>query len=125
MPLAQSASATKLAMENIVKGIFLGYGVTTKTLIYENTAYKRILWATHTKFDEEDIKSAPADLTPDSRAFWSALSHTPGPIIDSTDEILTPPENFCIFTTPYHTTPYHTTPHHPTPPHPTPSIHHG
>jgi hypothetical protein len=58
----------KLATDNIVEGIFLGYGSTTKTFIYQSTETNRICHATHAIFDEADLNSNPVDLTPNSCA---------------------------------------------------------
>jgi hypothetical protein len=65
--------------------------------IYENLESQRICRATHATFDEAELNTPLVDLTPNSRALWNALSRSPGTSIGPTDEILTPPENFCVF----------------------------
>jgi hypothetical protein len=55
------------------------------------------LSATHATFDEAELNSPLTDLTANSRALWNALSLSPGSSIGPTDEILIPPENFCVF----------------------------
>jgi hypothetical protein len=69
-----------------------------KNFIYENLETQRICRVTHATFDEAKLNSPLADLTPNSRALWNALSRSPGDSLGPTDEILTPPpENFCAF----------------------------
>jgi hypothetical protein len=87
----------KLTTDNIICGCFLGYGGSMKNFIYENLESHRICRATHATFGEAGLNSPLADLTPNSRALWNALSRSPGTSIGPTDEILTPPENFCVF----------------------------
>jgi hypothetical protein len=87
----------KLTMENVSKGIFLGYGASMKTFIYENIRTRRICRATHATFDEAQLNALPRDLSPNSKALWSALSSQPGTPLDPSDTVLTPPENFCVF----------------------------
>jgi hypothetical protein len=88
----------KLTMDNIVRCCFLGYGGSMKNFIYENLETQRICRATHATFDEAELNSPLAGLSPNSRALWNSLSRLPGTSIGPTDEILTPPENFCVFT---------------------------
>jgi hypothetical protein len=87
----------KLTMENVTKGIFLGYGASMKTFIYESTRTHRICRAAHATFDEAQLDSLPQNLSPNSKALWSALSRQPNSKLDPLDTILTPPENFCVF----------------------------
>jgi hypothetical protein len=75
----------------------LGYGGSMIFFIYENLDTMKICRATHATFDESELNSPIAELTPNSRALWNALSRSPGTSIGQTDEVLTPPENFCIF----------------------------
>jgi hypothetical protein len=84
-------------MENITKGIFLGYGASVKTFIYENVRTRRIYPATHATFDEAQLDALSQDLSPNSKALWSALSRQPGAPLDPYDIVLTPPYNFCVF----------------------------
>jgi hypothetical protein len=42
----------KLTTENVTKGIFLGYGASMTTFIYESLSTHRICRATHATFDE-------------------------------------------------------------------------
>jgi hypothetical protein len=87
----------KLTTDNIARGRFLGYGGSMKKNIYENFDTMRICRATHATFDEAELNSPIADLTPNSWALWNALSRSPGTSIGQTDEVLTPPEYFCVF----------------------------
>jgi hypothetical protein len=68
-----------------------------KNFIYENLESQRICRATHATFDEAKLNTPLADLTPNSRALWNALSWCPCASIVPTDEILTPSENLCVF----------------------------
>jgi hypothetical protein len=87
----------KLTTDNIVRGCFLVYGGSMKNFIYKNLETQRICRATHATFDEAELNSQLSELTPNSHALWNALSRSPGTSIGPTDEILTPPENFCVF----------------------------
>jgi hypothetical protein len=87
----------KLTMENATKGIFLGYGASMKTFIYESTRTHRICHATHATFYEAQLDSLPQDLPLNSKAIWSTLSCQSDSELNPLDTILTPPENFCVF----------------------------
>jgi hypothetical protein len=87
----------KITTDNIARGRFLGYGGSMKKNIYENLDTMKIGRATYATFDEAELNSPIADLTPNSRALWNALSRSLGTSIGQTDEVLTPPENFCVF----------------------------
>jgi hypothetical protein len=78
-------------MENVTNGMFLGYGASTKTFIYESIRNHRICRATHSKFDEAQLDALPQDLPPNAEALWSALSRQPDATLDPSDTILTPP----------------------------------
>jgi hypothetical protein len=84
----------KLTMENVTKGIFLGYGASMETFMYESTHTHRICRATHATFDEAQLDSLPQDMSPNSKALCSALSHQPESKLDPLDTILTPPRKF-------------------------------
>lgn len=73
-------------MENVIRGIFLGYGGSTNTFIQ----YGMHFWATHATFDEAELNTLPHDLSPDSEALWNALSRQPGAPLDSHAGVLTP-----------------------------------
>jgi hypothetical protein len=68
-----------------------------KTFIYENVKTKKIGRVTHARFDEDQLSARPDRLTSNSRALWGALQHSPGSTAPDIDEILTPPEKFCVF----------------------------
>jgi hypothetical protein len=58
---------------------------------------KKIGRDTHAKFDKAQISSPVGDLTPNYRALWSALQCYLGTDALDIDNILTHPENLCVF----------------------------
>jgi hypothetical protein len=95
--LATTRRDAKLTTENINHGKLLGYGGSMKTFIYENVKTKNICRATHARFDEAQLSARQDRITPNSRALWGALQRSPGSDPPDIDEILTPPEKFCVF----------------------------
>jgi hypothetical protein len=95
--LAPKKRMAKLTMDNVACGIFLGYGASMKTFIYENVHTHRICRATHATFDEAELNTLPKDLSPNSKTLWNVLSRHPSVELPASDEILTPPETFCVF----------------------------
>jgi hypothetical protein len=87
----------KLTTENIPEGKILRYGGSMNTFIYENILTKRRARATHATFDEARLSTLESDLSPNSRVIRGALARSTGPDTPGESEVLTPPENFCIF----------------------------
>jgi hypothetical protein len=95
--LATTLRDAKLTTDNIICGRLLGYGGSMKTFMHENSKTKKTGRATHATFDEAQLTARQDSLTPTSKALWSALQRSPGSDAPNVDEILTPPEKFCVF----------------------------
>jgi hypothetical protein len=68
-----------------------------KTFIHHHHTHTgEIYHATHATFDEAELSSDSAVLTPNSCALWNALSRDPGAGIAS-EAILEPPKDLCVF----------------------------
>jgi hypothetical protein len=52
---------------------------------------------THVTFDEAQLTARKDRLTPTYQALWSALQRPPGTDAPDVDDILTPPDKFCVF----------------------------
>jgi hypothetical protein len=68
-----------------------------KPFIYENIRTKHRACATHVTRDEFQLSTLEADLSPNSRALWGALTRSPGTDPPEDSEVLTPLQKVCVF----------------------------
>jgi hypothetical protein len=95
--LAPKKCMAKLTMENVARGIFLGYVASMKTFIYENIRTHRICRATHATFEEAELNTLTKGISPNSKVLWNVLSRHPSVELQASDETLTPPRKYLCF----------------------------
>jgi hypothetical protein len=96
--LSMTRRDDKLTTENISEGKLMGYGGSMKTLTNDNILAKRRARATPATFEEAQLSTLEAGLSPNSRDMWGELSSSKGTDILDTAAVMTPLKDFCVFT---------------------------
>jgi hypothetical protein len=90
----------KATTSNIIQGTLLGYGGSMKIFVYLNDRTFKIGRATHATFDEAKLSSPVDDLWPNAMSLWGALNRAPASDVPITADVITHPDQFCVFSAP-------------------------
>jgi hypothetical protein len=90
----------KTTTSNIIQGTLLGYGGSMKKSVYLNDRTGKIGRATRATFDEAQLSSPVAGLSPTSLALWGALNRATASDVPVTADGITPPDQLCVFSVP-------------------------